>query len=289
MNSVLTKEVSIFPNCVDPNPFDEILLDEWLQTKSYKKEVLKFRECENLNRRKILKKELPAITPSGIFSPTRKAVNMVAHSGLICIDIDSKDNPKIKDWQELKNRLSNIINIAYCGLSVSGKGAFALIPITYPEHHLGHFNALDFYFAVDEGIIIDTACKDVCRLRTISYDPNPYVNPGAQRLKSVIDFSNKSSPPKMTANDAVRIDSILTEIKNSNLDITSDYTDWFQIGCVIAKVFGEEGREKFHSVSQFHHGYNLRECNRQYNACLKKQYNFGIGTLLFIKNKYSND
>ena len=288
-NSVLDKTVSLFANCTSPRPFDKISLSEWLNTDAYENDVKRIRECENLHQRKSLKKELPAITPSGTFSPIRNSQNLVAHSGLICIDIDSKDNPEITDWEGLKGRLSMINNIAYCGLSVSGKGAFVLIPIMFPEHHLEHFNAIDVFFATYEGIMIDAACKDICRLRTISYDPNPYFNHHADPVGNFLDFSNKSTFPKITKKDKEKVDAILSEIKDSNLDITNDYTDWFQIGCVIAKVYGEEGREKFQEFSQFHPDYNLKSCDRQFNYCLKKQYAYGIGTLVFIKNKYAED
>ena len=51
----------------------------------------------------------------------------------MCIDIDAKDNLHILDFAACRNDLAKIKNIMYAGLSVSGNGVFALIPIRYPE------------------------------------------------------------------------------------------------------------------------------------------------------------
>ena len=286
--SVLNKYVSLFENCTTATPTeDNIRLIDWLEIE-FKEEVMKYRECKYQSLKKKRKKRFPAITPSGVFYPTRSSENLFGHSGLLCVDIDGKDNPHITDWEELKNRLSKISNVAYCGLSISGKGAFAIIPIAYPEYHRGHFNAIDLYFAHQEGLLIDTACKDICRLRTISYDPSPYFNHDAELFRPYIDYSNmkKTSSSKISDVDMEKIESILNEIKESSLDITSDYNEWFQIAYIISKVYGEDGREKFHEFSQYHSKYNAKECDYLYNACLKKEYNYTVGTLVYIRNQY---
>ena len=66
--------------------------------------------------------------------------------------------------------------MAYCGLSVSGQGVFLLIPIAYPEQHLSHFLALQQVFQQQLGVVIDSNCKDLCRLRGYSYNEDGYFN-----------------------------------------------------------------------------------------------------------------
>jgi hypothetical protein len=43
---------------------------------------------------------------------------------------------------QLKQKISNIANVTYCGYSASGLGVWALIPLFDPSKHLEHFKAL---------------------------------------------------------------------------------------------------------------------------------------------------
>ena len=108
---------------------------------------------------------------------------MDLHSGYICIDIDGgKDNPEITDFEKLKQDLSSIECIAYCGLSISGNGVFCLIPIEHPRYHKEHFYALEKFFR-DRGIVIDTSCKNVSRLRGLLMMQILYLIPMPQLLQ----------------------------------------------------------------------------------------------------------
>ena len=108
---------------------------------------------------------LPQATIIGVFSPTRSAENLVRHSGLICVDIDRKDNEHIENFDTLiEDVLSRIEEVAYASHSVSGRGYFVIIPLGYPQLHKAQFEQLVRVFA-DMGIYIDRACGDVCRLR----------------------------------------------------------------------------------------------------------------------------
>jgi hypothetical protein len=129
-----------------------------------------------------LKKLLPAATISGTFTQ-RNVKGLVKHSGFICLDLDRKDNNHISqsEWNTLKDRLKEVENISYMGLSCSGTGYFILIPIAFPEKHKQHFEYLRNAF-LSLGIIIDKSCSDVSRLRFASYDPEPYINENAEVL-----------------------------------------------------------------------------------------------------------
>jgi hypothetical protein len=183
-------QVSLFRNYSSIIPQRQENLWKWLLEKNeYTPMVDRIRSTTDENERKRLKSSLPAITPSGIFSE-RRANKLIAHSGLICIDIDGKDNPNIMDMEELKKELSSNDHILYCGLSVSGNGLFCLIPIAYPEQHKGHFYALQKDFK-DMGIVIDGGCSDVGRLRGYSSDENPHVNPEALLYEKTMEGSIK--------------------------------------------------------------------------------------------------
>lgn len=90
--------VSLFKNFTDSHPIGEVDVLHWLLEPS--PEMLKaldfIRNSEDKEIRNLLKARLPAITPSGLFT-VRKKEGLIAHSGLICLDIDAKENPSIED------------------------------------------------------------------------------------------------------------------------------------------------------------------------------------------------
>ncbi|OSZ79045.1 hypothetical protein CAP35_12585 [Chitinophagaceae bacterium IBVUCB1] len=287
MQTVLNTEVSLYANYIDAKPRDTISLLEWLTAEDYKEEIMAIRKCKSVDKLKTLKKQLPAITPSGIFNEKRALNSLDTHSGFICVDIDGKDNPHIKEWANVKQDVGLSPNVAYAGLSASGNGVFVLIPIAYPERHIEHFNAIEFYFLTKLKIRIDTACKDVSRLRGISYDDAAYFNHNAEPLFTCLQSANIGSLRQDNPEpDTSAVKRVLSEILSLKTDITENYQDWFSIGCVIANTYGEKGREKYHNISKFSPKYKYAECDRQYTACLHRHYKYSVGTLIHIWNKY---
>jgi len=286
--------ISKFKNYKATNP-ENIILWDWLNDDSYKGDVEHIRTISDKTERKRLKSNLPTIAPSGTFTK-RGASFLIKHSGFICIDIDSGDNPSITDFKDLRNQLSNIVNVAYSGLSVSGNGVFCLIPILHTDKHKEHFEALKICFE-KLGIIIDKACSDVSRLRGYSYDEDAYFNEDAIVFNQVFEYKFDTS--KLPENKIVektyrnknttheRVMKIVTQINSSNIDITEEYNQWFQIGCSLANEFGEEGRQIFHLVSQNHPSYNSDVSDRKYSECLRGDYtDISIGTFFHWAKEY---
>ncbi|MCK5469878.1 MAG: hypothetical protein KAI99_15260 [Cyclobacteriaceae bacterium] len=185
MENHLDKEVSYFSNCMDVNHPKSINLLDWLHSDQDKKEVDIIRQTSDADIKKSLKKKLPVITPSGTFT-YRNQKGLIKHSGLIQFDIDLQDNQQLQNYDKMQQLISMINNVAYCGLSVSGRGYWGLVPIYDPAMHVEHFETLkdDFYFF---GIKIDPAPGNVASTRYYSYDPNGYFNTKAtvfKRLKS---------------------------------------------------------------------------------------------------------
>lgn len=142
-----------------------------------------------------MKKSLPAGIMSAVVTGGIKEENVTEKNSVICIDIDGKDNPAITDWQAFKLELAKSRFIAYVGLSISGLGVFALIPLADPEQHKQHYAAIEqdfkratftFMQAGDSepttlvGVNLDPSCKDIARKRFVSYDPQPFINTAAQ-------------------------------------------------------------------------------------------------------------
>jgi hypothetical protein len=191
-------EVSLFLNCWKESPIQTINLWDWLTKKSpYMDIVDEIRSSNDRERIKYLKTQLPAITPSGVFS-VRKSDKLKIPTNIICIDIDGKDNPDIADMEVLKSDLSKLPYIMYCGLSASGKGLFCLIRIADYQKHINHFYALENEFA-SMNIVIDSSCKDIGRLRFYSYDFQPYINPESEIYTQCTEPSfEKSSPIRLS-------------------------------------------------------------------------------------------
>lgn len=297
-NTYITK----FENFKSTKDGSEINLLEWLKDESQKDLVLKIRSLKTKEEKRRLKEILPCVTISGTFSQ-RKADALIKHSGFICIDIDGHENPNITDFKDLRNELKNIINIAYCSLSVGGNGVFCLIRISDTGKHKEHFEAIELCFS-KLGIKIDPICKDVSRLRICSYDPEAYFNEEAITFNQVLEYKKRETPKKKvelpstiistsragSENDktAKRVIKIINDVNQKGTDITDTYDNWFKIGCALSNYFGEQGRDMYHDLSQHHYKYSTESTDNQFDQCLKSSVSnpIGIGTFFFIAESY---
>lgn len=231
---IFQTHVSVY-NGVTDNTGTIMPLGTFLFCKEYKDDILRLRAVFDKEKRNALKRSLPQATISGVFSPTRAKNNLSQHSGLICVDIDAKDNPDILDWETLKQDLSVLPQIAYCALSVSGKGLFLVIPLRYPEKHLQQFRQLQIDFR-EMGIMIDSACSDITRLRCLSYDEHPIINENATLYEGVYveKPKHKSFPTCFIyegENTSAEVAVCCRKIQQCGIDITASYDDWLKVGC----------------------------------------------------------
>lgn len=212
------------------------------------------------------------------------------------------DNPHITDFERLRDEIAKIKNVAYCALSVGGKGLFCIIPIVNPNLHKEYFQALKWCFE-KLGIIIDKNCSDITRLRVYSYDPNRYRNEEeAIPFYMVLDKTLLNRSVKRTTtlkrdikkmskgNDVEKIvRGIVAKIEKECIDITDDYDVWLKIGFAFANEFGEGGRELFHVVSQNSSKYKYEEADSKYTSCLNSSTSgpsITIGTFFHIAKEY---
>ncbi|GAB2564331.1 BT4734/BF3469 family protein [Spirosoma areae] len=200
--SILSVEVSCFANYKTPDNPKTVNLLTWLTSSQYQKQVEIIQESANKKERDRMKSNLPAITPSGLFTRREEAA-LIQHSGLVCLDIDPKGNEGITNYADLKRQLCRLPNVAYCGRSVSGTGYFVLIPIAYPAQHGLQFRALREIFQKKYGVRIDDT-PDVSRLRGYSFDADSYFNHCATPFRGV--YSPPSIPVRNT-NPAYRFPS----------------------------------------------------------------------------------
>lgn len=286
---IFQTHVSVY-NGVTDNTGTIMHLGTFLFCKEYKDDILRLRAVFDKEKRNALKRSLPQATISGVFSPTRAKNNLSQHSGLICVDIDAKDNPDILDWETLKQDLSVLPQIAYCTLSVSGKGLFLVIPLRYPEKHLQQFRQLQIDFQ-KMGIMIDSACSDITRLRCLSYDEHPIINENATLYEGVYveKPKHKSFPTCFIyegENTSAEVAVCCRKIQQCGIDITASYDDWLKVGFALATL-GENGRSLFHICSQQNAKYNAAKTDKMFTDLLRRNYQqVNIGTFFWMCKQY---
>lgn len=69
----------------------------------------------------------------------------------------------------------------------------------------------------------------------------------------------------VVAND---IETYISAIEQSGIDITGNYATWRDLGFALAEEYGETGRYYFHRISKNYVGYDSKECDEQFNKCL---------------------
>ncbi len=255
---VLSRPVTIYDSATDnagrPGTFADFL-SLCLQTRETVERMRKM----SPDGAKQMKRTLPAATISGQFEPTRSVANLRSHSGRVCLDCDN-----VTDCGALRTLLASMDCVAYCSRSVSGRGVFAVVAIAYPERHAEQYESLRRIFT-RRGYEIDSQCKDVTRLRFVSYDPGArfrrepalfrgLADPAGAKLTK--DHATASTPTvnarsvaaSATDDDLRRAEILCGEIVNSGINLTENYNDWVEMGFALAD-FGEAGRELFHAVS----------------------------------------
>lgn len=207
------------------------------------------------------KTQFPAITVSGQFGDKRKADKIEKHSGFIAIDIDH-----IEDIDHARAELY-ADDYTYAGfVSVSGKGLCIIVKID-PKKHIESFLGLEKYYFTNYGHQIDQSCKDVSRLRFVSYDPDLYINTESKLFNNYAE--KKKGRPKKATNIIAGDDDffhVLDQIRAGSIDLTQEYDTWVEIGMAIKSRFGNTGMEYYQIVSQYHPEYDEVKTERKYNS-----------------------
>ena len=157
--------VSVFENYFAQKPLGDVDLIKWCKTAKFKEQVIAFRTTSDEKVRQRIKRNLPCITPSGIFK-TRSRDGLVQHTGFICIDIDHKDNGVFgPEWFDKKRLVAKTFDSLLCAsMSISGNGLYLIFRIAHPDMHLAQFDALVREIYEKTGLVADQGCCDVCRL-----------------------------------------------------------------------------------------------------------------------------
>ena len=271
-------------------PTGECTIKAFLQLglQQYKDTIDHIRSIDDKNERNRLKTTL---LPSGSLSvrlSTRESSQplekrILQYNPLLTLDFDN-----LPDIEEAKRILATLPYVYYAGLSVSGRGLFAIIPIAAQDHtlHKTYFHALEKEMQT-LGLTIDKACKDVTRLRVVSYDTDPYINPDCTTY-TLPQPSEPQEPTDELPQDqepeedltALKLEEHLQiwEEKQHPLD---DYDQWITVGMALSRL-GEPGREPFHRVSRYSDKYTPEATDKAFDGFLRSTKHITLGSFFYI-------
>lgn len=218
----------------------------------------------------------PGVTISGTFS-RRESKGLIAHSGIIAIDLDEQDNPDIQI-----DELATDPFLIACHKSIRGKGYVAYFRIE-PDKHLEAFQALEKRLADKYSLIADPSGKDVSRYRFVSYDPHIYIAPNEVPVfKSYLPKKKEVQKRHYVHTDG-DISHILDQIQSKRINLAESYHDWINIAFAIASKYGEAGSDYFHIISSQSDKYDREACEKKYQQiCKSKRGARTIATFFYL-------
>lgn len=104
-----------------------------------------------------------------------------------------------------------------------------------------------------------------------SLSPNPVI-PNTEKGGSPEPPIRPISPigpisPIKTLED--EIEQLVCSVESASSDIAPSYSEWRDMAFALADALGEGGRSYFHRLSRFYCGYDEREADKQFTACLR--------------------
>lgn len=213
-----------------------------------------------------IKTSAPLIMGSCVMREGQKLEKNIDYmNGFLVLDIDVDLTPQqIQAIQQDK-----FTHISH--LSFGGKGYCNFVKIDNTKDFNGLFNALGQYYLDNFNIKIDPSCKNMNRLRFVSYDPDIVINEKSSTFKTV----KREKKVKKNTNNYVftqsDFDNVLFQIKERGIDICrDDYDRFVRVGMSIANEFGENGRNSFHLVCSFGTKYNYKTEDKTYTGFVKR-------------------
>lgn len=261
---------SFFKTNKDKQPSGSLTLAQLIdgiKSGTWRKEVERVRKATDKAQYKRFKYALPAVTVSALMNSRAKDFGdkVKEPSGLIAIDIDKKDNPKLRVSDLVdKECLAQFVSPGGGGLKI----IYACKPTRDPAVHRRIYDAvIDRLQGLGVAIKVDPIVKSLYSFQFVSYDPDTFFNP---KSKLVI----KPLPPVVRKTvDKKGVEPLLVELGEyikylKGKDATATYEDWLNVLFGLAYSLGESGREPMHAICRNYKGYSEEECNEKYDACL---------------------
>ena len=214
----------------------------------------------DVKKYKQLKESVPCITSSAVMKMGSKvASNVQELNGLICLDID--DEVGIELIEKINKDPYTFISHR----SFGGDGVCVFIKIN-PNKFAESFNDLGQYYWDTFNLVIDQACKNINRLRYVSFDPYLFQNENSKKFiaKTKIKKEPKKQNFIFAQNDFTQI---LEKAKDIDL-CQDDYQRYCEIGFAIGSHFGLAGLDYFKVICQSGAKYDPKNIEKHYkNFC----------------------
>ena len=278
VKNLLNSKISLYKR-VNETKSQTITLDDWLHkvTPAAKSHILTIRSANEIDPKaaKAMKTlNLPCCTISGVFEGDRKADKVSMRNPIICVDIDII--PEGMTLDTLKQKVFEIPSVFYVSLSARGEGIFALIYYNIENDFLTTFKSLQYDFKLIN-IEIDKACKDICRLRFVSWDEHPMEKEEVEMYDG--DYMEQFVDPQFYKEVQVKKDTqihiddwftfkTIKYLINNCGYRADDYQDWLMDGFRLA-TFGEYGHSLFMHLSQHSDNFNERDAERKWDECVR--------------------
>ena len=273
VNSLMNSNISLYKR-VNETRSMTITLDDWLHkvtpaAKNAIESLRKVNETDPKGAKAMKTINLPCCTISGVFEGDRKASQVTYTNPIICVDID--DIPDGMTTDDLKKKVFELPYVFYVSLSARGEGIFALIYYNTEKKFLDIFNFRDL------DIEIDKACKDICRLRFVSWDAEPLEKEEVEMYDGEY-IEAFAEPDYYKVRKEIRDTELYSDywftyktikylIENCGYR-ADNYDDWLMDGFRLA-AFKRYGYVLFMYLSQHSDNYNENVAERKWKECVR--------------------
>ena len=255
-------------------------------------------------KKRELKTAAPYILPAAYYPQNHTADSPRTPSGVLCVDIDRKDNLHISaaDWASLPADLQASKFGKYCafiGESRSGwerGGYFVLVPITGADDYPQRFAAVARWME-GAGVKIDMAAKNMNHGRALTLQDNstrtgfcslPIVNPAAEPYGAKYFEPRPERKPAAACvgskrSEYERARRAAAYIARNGVQISDDFTEWTRLALAFATEFGEAGEALFLQVAEVSPKFRSRENDYKWkNAKQTASGRVGIATFWYL-------
>ncbi len=259
----------------------------YVETGATQDAILKIRNTKDKDERTKLKTSLPSVVFGGIYKNKVKKANLVEKTGLIGLDIDGLD---VSELNQVRKTLQNDPYSMVVNVSAGGKGFCVVIKYKVKNDFTETYAAIEKYYLEEYGIVLDAACKNINRLRFISYDPEIYYTEKSRVWTKTFKEENVKKHDKVIFVQS-DFDEIIKEIQDRGIDLSDDdYAKYRALGFAISEAFGEGGRDYFHIICAAGSKYKQTATDKHYtNFCKSNGHGITLATFYhFCKEKGIN-
>lgn len=270
---------------------DISLNDAILYGLQYRQQIDRLRALDKVKDEKefkAIKKKLPCFTTAGNFNVVRDKDMIKKYSQMAVIDIDN-----LEDIDKAKEKVKQNPYVLYCAKSCSGRGLYCIVRLSgnlyeYSEQLKALFREFEILGFGDN---LDYNCKDITRLRFVSYDERPYQNLRAKIFTKKIPIPTKQSNEQINADlsqtkelskkDKQTLEKIIKDVKDNKLQLTKNHHDTMYLANVFASLLGEDGRIYLHTIRQQRIGYDSTKIDNLFDYALSNNMtNYSLGAIV---------